>query len=140
MFGGGVNAKLDVPDIKAETSELSGELLLNAKSEQVVNRVKFDFALIRSTSSTASATDVSDIKVLGSFTHKDPIIVKGGEEKKLSFKIPIDWKKAKIKGLDKAILDFAKIAESAQFLVTTQIKIKGSLIPKNIDRVVNISN
>lgn len=140
MFGGGINAKLDVPDLKKGAEKVAGELLLSSKEDQVVNKVKFDFALIRTTASTVSPDDVSDIKVLGSSTHQDQIAIKGGEEKKVGFSVSIDWKKAEMKGLNKAILDFAKISESAKFLVTAQIKVRGSLVPKNIDQVVNVSS
>ena len=140
VFGGGLDISLEVTEeIKLGAGEIQGTLSLNSKDDTIVKSIKCDFAMIRTTASSVSVTDVSDIKILGSFSKKDPISIKGGEEKKVSFRIPIDWEKAEIKGLNKAIMDFAKIAESKQFLVTAQVKVKGSLVPKNADQVVNIS-
>jgi hypothetical protein len=138
IFSSKLNITLEIPEQIAYSSNiLNGKLKLASEKDQVVTKIKCDFAMITTTASTLS-DDVSDIKVLGSFENRDPLSLKGKEEMTIPFNIPIDWTKTQSKGLNKAIMDLAKIAESSQFIVTAQVKVKGSLVPQNIDQVVNI--
>lgn len=109
---------------------------LSPNGDQVINKIKFDFALLQNTSSNMG--DVSDIKVLGTNTINTPITLNKNEDKKVPFSIPIDWEKTKMDNVKKAIIDPGKFFEDSKFLVTAKLKVKGSMPPRNVDKVVNV--